>query len=120
MSVSLALTTLLLLLLLPIQLNLQLTPTPGTTPNTTPGTTNRHQFIKCKVINGQNEIIALKIDKGAITSLEEFKLLIKQRVPFNTLYLRLPDAQTFEVIDRIHFNLQEFLRQNDRVMLKIG
>lgn len=121
MSVSLTLTTtLLLLLLLPVHQNLQLASTPGTTPGTTPGSGNRHLYIKCKVVNDQNEIIALKIDKGAITSLDEFKLLIKQRVPFNHLYIRLPDAQTFEIIDRINFNLQEFLRQNDRVMLKIG
>lgn len=114
MSVSLAGTTL-TQLLLPLTLPTLLNPTMLQSL-----ANHRHDYIKCKIVNGNDEIIAVKLEKLIIDLIATFKQLIKQKVYFVTLYIRLPNLQSFENIDRVNFNLTEFLRFNDKVMLKIG
>lgn len=78
--------------------------------------------IKCKIMTPSNDIIALRVPKHEITSLREFKTIIARKVPFSYLYIRLPNQvdKTFRNIDTLNFNLVEFVRHNDKVLLRVS
>lgn len=78
----------------------------------------RQQFIKCKITKGA-EIFAVKLDKMNITNVDEFKFRIKQKVFFKELLIKLPYFNDYENIDKINLNLVEFLKHNDKVLLKV-
>ncbi|CAI5757486.1 unnamed protein product [Candida verbasci] len=84
-----------------------------------PGIQN-HNFIKCKILNYNNEIIAIKFNKNQIKSIQDLKRLIKQKVYYSKLYIKLPNLNNYENIDIINFNILEFLKFNDKVLLKIN
>ncbi|KAL6451592.1 BEM1 Bud emergence protein 1 [Candida maltosa Xu316] len=81
---------------------------------------NRHQFIKCKILDNNGDIIAIKLNKSTIKSISDFKNLIKLKINYQrNLFIKLPNLNNFENIDVIKFNIIEFLRFNDKVYLKI-
>ncbi|KAI3404110.2 hypothetical protein KGF56_003146 [Candida oxycetoniae] len=80
---------------------------------------NAHQYIKCKIMNHDNEILAIKFNKSQFKTIQDMKVLIRQKVPYNKLFIKLPNLNNFENIDVVNFNITEFLRFNDKVMLKI-
>lgn len=81
---------------------------------------SRNLFIKCKIVNFNNEIVALKLNKQSIKSINDLKVLIKQKIYFTKLFIKLPNLNNYESIDNVNFNINEFLRFNDKVMLKIS
>ncbi|CCG20773.1 hypothetical protein CORT_0A03850 [Candida orthopsilosis Co 90-125] len=80
----------------------------------------KHQYIKCKIVNPHDEIIALKLSKSQIKTIGDLKNLIKSKVFYNKLFIKLPNLNNFENIDVVKFNITEFLKFNDRVLLRIA
>lgn len=80
----------------------------------------QHHFIKCKIINNIGDIVAIKLDKSQIKSIQDFKNLIKLKINYKNLFIKLPNLNNFENIDVVNFNISEFLRFNDKVYLKIA
>ncbi|KAK6456059.1 uncharacterized protein RJT20DRAFT_134832 [Scheffersomyces xylosifermentans] len=96
---------------------------PGTTNGQSPTmfqSNNRGSFIKCKIVNFNNEIVALKLNKQSIKSVNDLKVLVKQKIYFTRLFIKLPNLNNYENIDVVNFNITEFLRFNDKVLLKIS
>ncbi|KAK6461944.1 hypothetical protein DFJ63DRAFT_336702 [Scheffersomyces coipomensis] len=81
---------------------------------------NNHQFIKCKIVNFNNEIVAIKLNKALIRSINDIKVLVKQKIYFTKLFIKLPNSNNYENIDIVNFSISEFLRFNDKVYLKIS
>lgn len=107
------------------------TPTPNTsyTSNTSPtsintptSSSNNGTHIKCKIMTPSNDILAIKLSKADITSLEAFKSLITKKIYFTYLYIRLPNQvdKSFRNIDNLNFNLLEFVKHNNKVLLRIS
>lgn len=80
---------------------------------------NKHQFIKCKIVETNGDIVALKLDKSQIKSVQDLKNLIRLKINYKSLFIKLPNLNNFENIDIVNFNIIEFLRFNDKVYLKI-
>lgn len=80
----------------------------------------KDQYIKCKIINFNNEIIAIKIKKTLVRSINDFKGLINQKVCFGSLFIKLPNLNDYQDIDKINFSIVEFLKFNSKVLLKVG
>lgn len=80
----------------------------------------KDQYIKCKIINFNNEIIAIKIKKSLVRSTNDFKVLITQKVCFGNLYIKLPNLNDYQNIDKINFSIVDFLKFNSKVLLKVG
>lgn len=80
----------------------------------------KHQYIKCKIVNPHDEIIAFKLPKSQIKTVGDFKNAIKSKVFYSKLYIKLPNLNNFENIDVVRFNITEFLKFNDRVLLRIA
>lgn len=78
--------------------------------------------IKCKILTPSNDILAIKLNKNEITNLQVFKKLIMKKIYFNFLFIRLPNQvdKSFHNIDHLNFNLIEFVKHNDKVLLKIS
>lgn len=91
-----------------------LTESPTTSPDAA-----RSPHLKCKIMNYHNEIVAIRLNKLAIRSVFEFKRLLKQKIYFTKLFIKIPTGDNFENIDDVH-NLIEKLRELDKVFLKIA
>lgn len=76
------------------------------------------EYVKCKIVKLNEEIIAIKLDKSLIRGLEDFKLLLKQKVHFNKLLIKLPNYEDFKNIDDIKLDIVQFLKVNDKAWLK--
>lgn len=76
------------------------------------------EYVKCKIVKLNEEIIAIKLDKSLVRSVEDFKLLIKQKVFFNKLLIKLPNYDDFKHIDEIKLDIVQFLKVNDKAWLK--
>lgn len=76
--------------------------------------------IKCKVLTPANTVLTIYLFKHQITCLQVFKTLIKQKIHFNFLMIRLPNQvdKVFHNIDTLDFNFLEFVNNNDKVLLK--
>lgn len=83
-----------------------------------PVNNKQHHFIKCKIIDNTGDIVAIKLDKSQIKSIQDFKNLIKLKINYKNLFIKLPNLNNFENIDVVNFNISEFLRFNDKVYLK--
>ncbi|KAI5968744.1 hypothetical protein CANMA_002180 [Candida margitis] len=81
---------------------------------------DNHQFIRCKIVNSNDEILTVKLLKSQIKTIGDFKNLIKSKVFYNKLFIKLPNLNNFENIDVVKFNITEFLKFNDRVLLRIA
>ncbi|KAI5955518.1 hypothetical protein KGF57_003650 [Candida theae] len=79
-----------------------------------------HQFIKCKILNPRDEVIALKLPKSQIKTIGDLKNFVKSKVFYNKLFIKLPNLNNFENIDVVRFNITEFLKFNDMVLLRIA
>ncbi|RCK60692.1 Bud emergence protein 1 [Candida viswanathii] len=81
---------------------------------------SKHQFIKCKIVDNNGDIVAVKLDKSQIKSIQDLKNLIRLKINYRSLFIKLPNLNNFENIDIVNFNITEFLRFNDKVYLKIA
>lgn len=81
---------------------------------------NTRPQIKCKVLTSANQVVTILLFKHQVTSLPVFKKLIKDKVYFNFLFIRLPTQvdKVFHNIDTLDFNLLDFVNSNDKVLLK--
>ncbi|CUM63119.1 uncharacterized protein PRCAT00000686001 [Priceomyces carsonii] len=76
-------------------------------------------LVECKIASMPNkEIITVSLNKAHITSAEVFKRLLATKVLFDKLYVRLPHQKNFEDIDHFTSDLVEFLRYNNKILLK--
>lgn len=83
----------------------------------TPGT--QIAQIKCKIKTQSSDILVVKLNKADISSLDEFKNLIYQKVAFNNLFIKLPNSESFQEIDSPEINSLQFLHYSDRVLLLV-
>ncbi|RCK56127.1 Bud emergence protein 1 [Candida viswanathii] len=81
---------------------------------------SKHQFIKCKIVDNNGDIVAVKLDKSQIKSIQDLKNLVRLKINYRSLFIKLPNLNNFENIDIVNFNITEFLRFNDKVYLKIA
>lgn len=75
-------------------------------------------YIKCKVSNQDNDIIAVKFIKKEIKSTEDLKRLVRRRMYFTDMFIKLPNTSEFINLEDDRFNFTEFLKENDKLILR--
>lgn len=83
------------------------------TPAASPG-----PYIKLKVIVSDVEIVALKASKTSIKNLSDLKSIIRQRIPFGHLHIKLPGTNSFHDVDVISFDVVECMQTNDKLLFE--
>lgn len=72
-------------------------------------------YVKCKVILGHGDIVAMKINKLDIKSPRDIKNFVGRKTYFKHLFVKLHE---YVNIDSSNFNLIEYLNDNDKIILK--
>lgn len=105
--------------------NAQISPTSvysktSSSPSPTSVNSLSHQYLKCKIVNPHDETIVLSLPKSQIRTIGDLKNLVKSNVFYNKLFIKLPNLNNFENIDVVRFNIAEFLKFHDKVLLRIA
>lgn len=79
------------------------------------GKKSLNDYIKCKVISGNNDIIAIKLNKLEIHSSHDIKLFVSKKIHFNNLFIKVDD---FVPIDSPNLDFAGYLKVNNKMLLK--
>ncbi|ODV81015.1 Phox-like protein [Suhomyces tanzawaensis NRRL Y-17324] len=82
--------------------------------------TNAKIHVKCKITNFNDEIVAIRFKRSLIRSISDLKHLVKQKVYFTKLFIKLPNTDIFRNIDEVNLNMTEYLKHNDKFNLKLA
>lgn len=74
-------------------------------------------YVKCKIISGNDDISAMKINRYDIKSISDLKSIVRNKFYFKNLYVKLADD---EEIESTKLDLGRYLSQHNKIILKIS
>lgn len=88
-------------------------------PPISPASATTSPQIKCKIKTPSGDIIVIKLAKAQIGSVEDFKMLIYNKVAFNNLFIKFPQSDSFQEIESVERDAMTLLHAVDRVLLLV-
>lgn len=75
--------------------------------------------IRCTIKTQSNDLVNVRVNKPEVSSVDEFKRLVKEKVAFKNLYIKLPNSESFHEVDTPDVDVLGYLRATDNVHLLI-
>lgn len=74
-------------------------------------------WIKCSIKTQGGDMIVVRLEKNTFATIEEFKNLIHSKVAFTSLFIKLPESESFEEIESPETNYVPLIKSAGKVSL---
>lgn len=74
-------------------------------------------WIKCSIKTQGGDIIVIRVEKDSFISIEEFKSIISSKVAYTSLFIKLPDSESFEEIESPETNFIPLIKSAGNISL---